>query len=150
MEEGYNSQRKFCLATKQSMFSHNGKTNVEFAEEEEVAKNNVEPIQGDEGKKGRIPMSMTIGPEVQIEEGVVRCVPRDDRGMLAFKASPLQIRRSAICAATLRSRRKRGPACAMRHRGLDLPQFDGSSSVSFWLFCRLVAQSYQTAESVEK
>ena len=50
MEEGYNSQRKFCLAKKQSMFCHNGKTNVEFAEEEEVAKNNVELIQGDEGK----------------------------------------------------------------------------------------------------
>ncbi len=33
-------------------------------------------------------MSMTIGPEVQIEAGVVRCVPRDDRGVLAFKGIP--------------------------------------------------------------
>jgi hypothetical protein len=57
-------------------------------EEEEVAKNNVELIQGDEGKKGRTPMSMTIGPEVQIEAGVVRCIPRNDRGVLAFKGIP--------------------------------------------------------------
>jgi hypothetical protein len=75
-------------------------------EEEEVAKNNVELLEGDEGMKGRTPMSMTIWPEVQI-------------------------RRSAICAGTLRSR-KRGPACAMRHRGLDLPQFVSGYFVA-WL-----------------
>ncbi len=35
-------------------------------------------------------MCMTIGPDVQIEAGVVRCVPRDDRGVLAFKGSGRQ------------------------------------------------------------
>jgi hypothetical protein len=30
-------------------------------------------------------MNMTIGPEVQIEAGIVRGVPRDERGVLAGK-----------------------------------------------------------------
>ena len=38
--------------------------------------------------KGKTTMNMTIGPEVQVEAGIVRGVPRDERGVLAFKGIP--------------------------------------------------------------
>jgi hypothetical protein len=33
-------------------------------------------------------MNRTIGPQVQVEAGIVRGVPRDDNGVLAFKGIP--------------------------------------------------------------